>query len=211
MMPLQNRVLPNGKIIASDYRGTLMGNRGLLHNELKQLTRSFRRKEWVTCALTFKDRKRQLMAPGAYTELFFLDEVTALAAGHRPCAECRRERFNEFKQAWQKVCSKSADSKIKVAEIDNILHEQRLASNGSNASWQADLTELPVGTIIEHDGSFYAVHTHGLLPWSLDGYGKPVNDIKMDEVAVVTPQAIVAVLAAGFTPAFHDSAKGVEE
>tara|TARA_R110002124_G_scaffold169108_1_gene336655 strand:+ start:5333 stop:5776 length:444 start_codon:yes stop_codon:yes gene_type:complete len=146
-----------------------------------------------------------------YTELFFLDEVTALAAGHRPCAECRRERFNEFKQAWQAARSQSGDRKIKVAEIDSLLHVQRMPPDGSNANWQADLTDLPVGTIIECDDSFYAVHTHGLLPWSLDGYGKPVNDMQMGEVTVVTPRATVAALAAGFRPVFHQSAQAVEE
>lgn len=210
-MPLQNRVLPNGNIVASSSRGTLMGNRGLLHNDLKELTRPFRLKAWVTCELTFKGRKRQLMAPGMYTELFFLDEVTALAAGHRPCAECRRERFNEFKQAWQEAHSQSADSKIKVAEIDSLLHVQRMSPDGSNAKWKAGLTDLPVGTVIECDDRFYAVHTRGLLPWSLDGYGKPVNGMEMGEVTVVTPRATVAALAAGFRPVFHQSAQAVAE
>ena len=100
-MPLQNRVNPRGTIEQSSARGTYMGNRGVLHNGKRELTRQFKTKAWIICLLEFKGRKRELMTPGRYTELFFLDEVTAFAAGHRPCAECRRKRYNEFRDAWQ--------------------------------------------------------------------------------------------------------------
>lgn len=205
-MPLQNRVLPNGDIIATSARGTLMGNRGLLHNDRKEVVRPFRLKAWITCALEFKGRKRQLMSPGMYTELFFLDEVTALAAGHRPCAECRRQRFNGFKRAWQAAHSESADSKLKVAEIDAVLHAQRMSPDGSRPLWLARLAELPIGTMIERDGRYYAVHASGLLPWHVDGYGQALAGAAEGLVGVVTPRATVAVLAAGYQPAFHESA-----
>ncbi|SFM25500.1 hypothetical protein [Marinobacter zhejiangensis] len=99
-MPLQNRVNPKGIIESNSARGTLMGNRGVLHNASKEVTRLFKTKAWITCALEFKGRQRTLMSPGAYTELFFLDEVAAFAAGHRPCVEYRRARYNEFRNAW---------------------------------------------------------------------------------------------------------------
>lgn len=205
-MPLQNRVLPSGDIIATSARGTMMGNRGLLHNDQKKVVRPFRLKAWITCALEFKGRKRQLMSPGMYTELFFLDEVTALAAGHRPCAECRRLRFNEFKQAWRLAHTESDSGSLKVAMIDAVLHEQRLASGGGRPLWQANLAELPVGTMIERDGRYYAVHGSGLLLWSLDGYGAPSVGSAEEQVMVVTPRATVAVLAAGYRPDFHETA-----
>src|SRR5258708_7610528 len=100
-MPLQNRVDPRGVIFRSTARGTFMGNRGgALHNDNREIVRQFKDRRWIACLLEFKGRRRLVMSPGRYTELFFLDEAVALAAGHRPCAECRRERFNAFKNAW---------------------------------------------------------------------------------------------------------------
>src|ERR1700730_14192737 len=98
--PLQNRVDPFGRLIRTTARGAWMGNRGLIHNEYQQIVRTFRLKAWITCRLEFKGWYRKVMSPNRYTELFFLDEATAFSAGHRPCAECRREDFNRFKAAW---------------------------------------------------------------------------------------------------------------
>src|ERR1700677_2751237 len=102
-MPLQNRLTPIGEIIATHERGTFMGNRGVLHDDQGHIKRSCGLKRWLICELEFRGRKRKVMTPGHYTELFFLDEATALAAGHRPCAECQRNRFNQFCEAWQKA------------------------------------------------------------------------------------------------------------
>src|SRR4051794_26424644 len=99
-MPRQNRVTPSGDIITTPERGTLMGNRGVLHDADARIVRRWQGKRWIACVLEFKGRWRPVMAPGRYTELFFLDEATALAAGHRPCAECRRRRFDEFRDTW---------------------------------------------------------------------------------------------------------------
>ncbi|HEY0652814.1 MAG TPA: hypothetical protein VGD65_06790, partial [Chryseosolibacter sp.] len=99
---LQNRVDPFGSIISTAARGTWMGNRGVIHNEQKQITRPFKHKAWITCVLEFKDRRRTVMSPGRWTELFFMDEATAFAAGHRPCFECRREDAKRFKECWLK-------------------------------------------------------------------------------------------------------------
>ena len=100
-MPRQNRVTPFGDIIATPHRGTFMGNRGVLHDAGGRIKRAWQLKRWIVCVLVFKGRKRQVMTPGHYTELFFLDEATTLAAGHRPCAECRRDRFLAFGRAWR--------------------------------------------------------------------------------------------------------------
>ncbi|HEY3229252.1 MAG TPA: hypothetical protein VGJ87_08530, partial [Roseiflexaceae bacterium] len=99
-MPYQNRVTPEGALIATTARGTLMGNRGCLHDERKRIVRTYQVRRWIICLLEFKGRWRAIMSPGKYTELFFLDEATALAAGHRPCAECQRERFTMFRAHW---------------------------------------------------------------------------------------------------------------
>src|SRR3984885_2974236 len=106
-MPLQNRVDPFGNLIRTLARGTLMGNRGgALHNIEREIVCSYKSRRWITCVLEFRGRHRTVMSEGRYTELFFLDEAVALAAGHRPCAECRRKRFNAFKAAWQRVHNK---------------------------------------------------------------------------------------------------------
>ena len=99
-MPLQNRVTPFSELIATDARGTLMGIRGVLHDEQRRIRRAFVGTRWIFCVLQFKNRHRIVMTPKRYTELFFLDEATALAAGHRPCAECQRPRYLEFREAW---------------------------------------------------------------------------------------------------------------
>ncbi len=122
-MPRQNRVNPFGEIIATQDRGMFMGNRGVLHDQEGRIQRAWQGKRWLVCVLEFRGRKPQVMSPGHYTELFFLDEATALAAGHRPCAECRRERFNAFRDAWRLA----EDSHPPTAdEIDNRLHAERL-------------------------------------------------------------------------------------
>src|SRR6202451_2054834 len=101
MVSRQNRVTPFGDLVATPERGTFMGNRGVLHDAEGRIKRVWQLKRWIVCVLEFRGRKRQVMTPGRYTELFFLDEATALAAGHRPCAECRRQRFNAFRDAWK--------------------------------------------------------------------------------------------------------------
>lgn len=204
-MPLQNRVLPSGELVAASARGTLMGNRGLLHNDHKEVVRPFRLKAWITCALEFKGRTRQLMSPSLYTELFFLDEVTAFAAGHRPCAECRRSRFNEFKQAWLVAHPELTPTKLKVADIDALLHQQRIGKDHRKVLWMACLGDLPVGAMIEHEGHYYAIHSSGLREWSIEGYGSVVSLPALTSVSVLTPQATVAVFAAGYEPIFHPS------
>lgn len=122
-----------------------MGNRGRLHNTGQQVVSAWKIKPWITCAMSFKERKRQLMAPNSYTELFFLDEPTAYAAGHRPCAECRRPAYNLFKQAWARAFPEQEDLFAKA--IDNLLHAARLNDDGSQRTWTARLSDLPDGSM----------------------------------------------------------------
>ncbi len=122
-MPRQNRVNPFGEIITAPERGTFMGNRGVLHDEEGSIRRAWLGKRWIACVLEFRGRKRKVMTPDRYTELFFLDEATAFAAGHRPCAECRRERFNAFRNAWRLEEDLQPPT---AAEIDDQLHNERL-------------------------------------------------------------------------------------
>ena len=176
-MPHQNRVSPF-EIIATPERGTCMGNRGRLHNHDRRLTRPYSaEKRWIICKLQFKDRHRTLMTPGHYTELFFLDEATALAAGHRPCAECNRPRFNTFKTAWQQAHSPlDPNSKLKVGVLDSILDTARLDRNmGQKVTYTALLDSLPSGTFItlsdDAPQQAYIVLADSLHPWTFAGYG----------------------------------------
>src|ERR1700689_5430674 len=139
-VPRQNRVTPFGEIIATPERGTCMGNRGILHDADGRVRRKWVLKRWLVCVLEFRGRKRTVMSPRHYTELFFLDEATALAAGHRPCAECRRERFNAFRNAWRLGENLQPPT---AAEIDNRLHTERLAPDKQKKVYLANLAELP--------------------------------------------------------------------
>jgi hypothetical protein len=125
-MPLPNRVDPWGNILAVSARGTFLGNRGILHNDKNRIIKPYQHQSWVTCSLKFKNRKRKFMSPGAYTELFFLDEATAFAAGHRPCGECRRDRYNDFKDYWVKANIENQASDIKVSVINKTMHKERI-------------------------------------------------------------------------------------
>lgn len=168
-MPLQNRVTPSGKIEKANALGTLMGNRGVLHNADKELKHQFKIKPWITCALEFKGRRRELMSPGAYTELFFLDEATAFAAGHRPCAECRRARYNEFCDAWASAFKSEDGSKVRAPEMDEVLHRERI-KDGGKVTWSSPLAELPHGVMFQVNGECFVVCDESILKWDFEGY-----------------------------------------
>src|SRR6516165_3067798 len=147
-MPLQNRVTPRGEIVAVEARGTFMGNRGgALHNEKREIVRHYASRRWITCLLEFKGRHRVVMSPGRYTELSFLDEAVALAAGHRPCAECRREQFHAFKDSWMRREEVDLSVPLRAADIDAELHEARgdRRDRGRKVTYEAILKELPNG------------------------------------------------------------------
>ncbi len=138
-MPRQNRVTPPGEIVAAPERGTFMGNRGCLHDAKGQIRRPWQLERWIVCVLAFKGRQRRVMTPGRYTELFFLDEATALAAGHRPCAECRRERFNAYRRALAAGGAKGDEPLRSAVEIDHRLHAERVAPDRSKRTYTANL------------------------------------------------------------------------
>ena len=207
-MPRQNRVTPHGELIAVPDRGMFWGNRGVLVDSQGRLARYSRGQAWVICVLSFKGRRRQQWTPGRLTELYFLDEATALAAGHRPCGECRYRDYQAFKRAWAASALGSAggDSLPGVREIDVRLHADRLARPGTRRTYRAPLAGLPSGTMAEIAGTPWLVHDGRLLAWTPGGYQARPTEAPADPVLVITPRAIVAVLAAGYRPVIHPSA-----
>lgn len=212
--PLQNRVNPFGAVVAVRERGLFMGNRGgCFHNADQSLKRArWTSRQWITCVLEFKNRKRKLMQPGLYTELFFLDEATALAAGHRPCFECRRADSVRFFDAVRAGVPDLATGgeRLYVDTVDRRLHEERVdAPSKAKLTSVARLIELPEGAMVALPGDAahaYLVMTNKLLPWSFGGYGAPITSTPNQEVAVLTPPTTVAALREGYVPLVHRSA-----
>ena len=207
-MPRQNRVTPFGELIATPARGTLMGNRGCLHDAEQRIRRAFVGKRWIICVLQFKDRRRPLMVPGRYTELFFLDEATALAAGHRPCVECQRGRYLVFREHWA-ATRPAAASVPSVDDIDSVLHAERLDATRGQRTYVERLSRLPGGVMVAgSDGRPYLVHAGALWPWSPEGYGAPWRTDAATEVRVLTPRSLVETIAHGYVVDLHASALG---
>lgn len=207
-MPLQNRVTPLNEIVAVAERGMLfMGNRGCLHDGKRKLVRQIRsERRWIICQTSFNGRKRVLMSPGEYTELFFLDEATALAAGHRPCYECRRTDYNRFKTAWlEGNPSAGLNPKCSINDIDAWLHEDRLTSSGHQRTHDVVLGDLPPGTFVTlPDHGRPLLYWQGrLFAWTPGGYKPgPPTDANL-EVVVRTPKSTVNALRAGYVPVVH--------
>ena len=212
-MPLQNRVTPAGDIIATPHRGLMMGNRGGCLHRLDQTlkTRRWATRQWIACLLDFKGRRRQLMQPNRYTELFFLDEATALAAGHRPCFECRRADAVRFAELWSRVHRQTKPAR--ATDMDAILHPERTDSRGAKRTHLAALAGLPDGAFVLHTANgaaprAYLIDAYRLLPWSPAGYEKAISRPAQALIEVLTPPSIVAVLSAGYRPMLHPSAAG---
>ncbi|HVV05698.1 MAG TPA: hypothetical protein VHC96_15820 [Puia sp.] len=202
---LQNRVDPFGNIIRTPARGTWMGNRGVIHDEHKTIRRTFRIKAWITCVLQFKGRHRAVMTPNRWTELFFLDEVTAFAAGHRPCFECRREDAVRFKTYWIKGNPEHGFStNTPIGDIDKILHDERIDPRGEKVTYKALLQELPDGTFIEMEGRGWLVARGHVHAWTPFGYEQGRVLPSGQRVNVLTPRSIVNALQAGYTPQISD-------
>jgi len=207
-MPLQNRVDPWGRLQAVSAHGAMLGNRGVLHDEQKNIVRTWRSKAWITCQLRFEGITRAVFSPDSYSELFFLDEATAFSAGHRPCADCRRERFREFKSAWiganrEKLTSDDPT----IAEIDNLLQAERTAQGVEKITFAAKGGELPPGTFIEIDGEAMLIWRGKMRPWTFEGYGKGRElPLSLATVRILTPATVVRVFATGFAPQVHVSA-----
>ena len=197
--PLQNRVAPDGTIHAVTAKGDMMGNRvGRLHTDQKHLThRRWAGKAWITCALTFKDRQREVMGPG-YTELFFLDEITALTAGHRPCFECRRADAVDFATRWNTL--RGEPGRAYVKEMDKILHAERLTPQMPIALESAAPLQ-----VVQHGQEFVLILTDRLLRWSFKGY-TPVTLPSRAKVTPLMPPSALAVVSSGYAPSLHRSA-----
>ncbi len=193
-MPFQNRVTPLGELIATPERGLVYGNRGRLRDERGVIRRQWQVKRWISCRLEFRGRYRRggPMAPNRYTGLFFLDEATALAAGHRPCAECRNADYRSFL---------ALTGATRAAELDEILHAER------GRLQESDLAELPDGTFVALDGEPWLVLGSKLLRWTPGGYSEQRARFG-GRVDVVTPPTSVRVLAANWSgglPLVHPS------
>ena len=205
-MPLQNRVTPFGEIVADPARGLFTGNRGCLCDEAGKLARRrWRLKAWITCQLSYKDWWRPVMQPGVWTELFFLDEATALAAGHRPCALCRRPEYNRYREAWTRARGLAAPPK--ATEMDFHLHRERTRCGGAKVTFRARLSDLPDGTMVcPQDTKEDPMLVHGgrLLVWTPGGYVS-LRDGGDGLLDVLTPKSSVAVLEAGYRPVLHAS------
>ncbi len=206
-MPLQNRVDPWGNIRAVDARGTIMGNRGILHNEKKSIVARWRTKNWIACELEFRGRKREVFLPHRYSQLFFLDEATAFSAGHRPCAECRRARYNEFKAAWLEANRMQAgEGFVAARQMDIILHRERVTGEGEKVTFEAKLATLPDGTFIEKGNTAWLIWEEKLHCWSFWGYEHSRPFASFSEIIrVLTPESVVRTFSLGFRPKVHES------
>ncbi|PHR25477.1 MAG: hypothetical protein COA37_01165 [Hoeflea sp.] len=207
-MPFQNRVDPAGNICIHPARGEFMGNRGgVLHDTDQQIVRHQKGRAWLVCVTEFKGRRRKLMQPNSYTELFFLDEVTALAAGHRPCFECRRQDALAFAEAMGKSRS---EPRLSAPAIDALLAVERKRKPDAPERQVARdaLSSLPDGVMIGQGNTHYALLGGRLLPWSFEGYGAPLDAdaLSGDPVRLATPPLTVAALGHGYRPAFHSRA-----
>ncbi|RMF82096.1 MAG: hypothetical protein D6737_02980 [Chloroflexi bacterium] len=209
-MPEQNRVTPFGEIIATPHRGTFMGNRGVLHDDDGAIKRQYALERWIICVLEFKNRRRPIMQPGRYTELFFLDEATAMAAGHRPCAECRRADYNRFKRLWlQANRDLLAATNPRIEAVDHIIQRERIDADGQQVTYNDSIDNLPDGVMITLPGRdvAYLVWQNRLHEWSPAGYQRHRNKPENMVVRVLTPRSIVRTIAAGYTPEVHSSVR----
>lgn len=205
-VPLQNRVTPAGEIVSDPGRGLLMGNRGCLHGPDRELgVARWRSKLWICCVLAWKDVQRDPMPPGRWTALFFLDEATALAAGHRPCGYCRRPEFLSFAEAWRRAHGLA--QRPRAGEMDARLHAERVDARSRRQLTRPALAgQLPGGVMIRYGGVPGLLASGRVLPWSSAGYLAPVAVPPATPVELLTPPATVAAIAAGYRPLLHPSA-----
>lgn len=209
-MTLQNRIDPWSKLNKNPVKtATLMGNRGVLHNKDQQIVRPWKLKAWISCVLSFKGNTRKIFSEGRYSELFFLDEATAFSAGHRPCAECQRERSNQFKMSW--INANASGQKLKLSDIDQQLHLERINSEHEKVTFQTTLAELPIGICFEWNNQAVMIVADQLYQtWSFTGYQTTIELDPTTMVKVLTPISIVNAFRHGFTPKFHSTAQSLE-
>jgi hypothetical protein len=204
-MTLQNRVNPFGELISIPARGMFLGNRGGRIHRNGQLIgkRHWASRRWICCLLEFRERHREVWAEG-YTQVFFLDEPTALSAGHRPCFECRRRDAKSFAACWQ--CAFCLTKALHAPEMDELLHAERVYGRAKRIH-RRPIDVLPDGVFIAlPTAGTFAVRGDKLLPWTPGGYDQHVARPLSIDVDVLTPPSIVAVLGAGYRPLWHPSA-----
>jgi hypothetical protein len=197
-MPLQNRVTPFSQLVADPARGLLYGNRGCLHDDSGHIRRVYATRRWIACQLEFRGWQRgPKLRPGRFTELFFLDEVTAFAAGHRPCALCRRADYVRLGEIWRELHS----GQVGADAIDLQLHGERIAPGSrTQLHHDAELDSLPDGAFVVRAGEPWLVLGRELLHWTPGGYDERLSRPRGVHANVITPPSLVAVLRAGWTP-----------
>ena len=207
-MPRQNRVTPFGDLVADPARGLVYGNRGCLHDERGRIRRRFGVKRWISCQLEYRGWHRApLMQPGRFTELFFLDEATAFAAGHRPCALCRRADYDRFAEIWRSLHPRQRGADA----MDEQLHAERIdPETRGQRRHTVSYDDLPSGAFVLADSEPWLVHGRQVLRWTPAGYvdamARPTG-----RAVLLTPPSLVAVLTSGWdglVPFLHPSADG---
>jgi hypothetical protein len=206
-MPLQNRVTPLGEVVAHPGRGLVYGNRGCLHDDAGRIRRSYSTRRWIACRLEFRGRRRHpLLQPGRFTELFFLDEATAFAAGHRPCALCRRGDYDRFVARWRERRPEQAGADA----IDTQLHSERMDFGTRRKRIQrARIERLPDGAFVLRDDDPWLVVGDELLRWTAAGYADRARRPAAGNALLITPPSLVHVLAGGWdglVPLLHPTA-----
>jgi hypothetical protein len=204
-MPLQNRVTPQGDIIATPHRGMFTGNRGIIHDPATRtlLRRRWTSRAWLTCVCEFKGRRRKVMGGRSWTELFFLDEATALAAGHRPCFFCRRDDAHRFRKAWE---DGNGVSNVHAGDIDSALHHERLDGKAKRLhALPMRLKQLPDGAMVQAAEASFLIAKGRALRWSPAGYREAQGLI--ESAMLLTPPSSLRALAAGYRPVLHGSAR----
>jgi hypothetical protein len=204
-MPLQNRVTPTGEIIATPERGMFTGNRGIIHDPATKtlLRKRWSTPAWLTCVCEFRGRRREVMATRSWTELFFLDEATAFAAGHRACFYCRREDANRFRAAWEQG---NGVTSVHAPDIDHVLHRERLASGRKLHPLPMRLEKLPGGAMVQAGTESFLIAAGRSLKWSPAGYTLATR--ALDNPMLLTPPSTVRAFMAGYHPSLHPSASG---
>ena len=203
-MPLQNRVTPSGDIIADPHRGLFTGNRGIIHDPATKtlLKKRWATPAWIICVCEFRGWRRPAMGRRSWTELFFLDEATAFAAGHRPCFFCRRDDANRFRAAWEKGNS-VAD--VRAREMDATLHRERLERGKKRLHpLPMPVAQLPDGAMVQRGEESFLILQGRALQWSMAGYGKA--DGAIENALLLTPPSTLRALGAGYRPVLHPSA-----
>jgi hypothetical protein len=203
-MPLQNRVTPQGDIVAVSDRGLFTGNRGIIHDPATKtlLRKRWSNPAWLTCVCEFRGRRRKVMGGRSWTELFFLDEATAFAAGHRPCFYCRRDDANRFRAAWEEG---NGVTSVLAPEIDAVLHRERLDGGKKRLhALPTRLEKLPDGAMLQSGAESYLIVQGKPLQWSFAGYRAAETTIA--DAMLLTPPSTVRAFAAGYRPVLHPSA-----